>query len=135
MPESGRRGVGTTNHCMHGDHVIIEEVMDWRPFDHLTLTTLLPMPGAPKILMTYAFSDYADGGTHIEIRVAKPKPKDKEFLEKVGTEFQKNITNEVAALRQMLEGPHKLPAAVDEPILPVSAERFLTQPVRTNLPT
>jgi uncharacterized protein YndB with AHSA1/START domain len=135
MPESGRRGVGTTNHCMHGAHVIIEEVMDWRPYDHLTLTTLLPMPVAPKILMTYAFSENADSGTHIEIRVAKPKPKDKEFLEKVGTEFQKNITNEVAALRQMLEGPHKLPAAVDEPILPVSAERFLTQPVRTNLPT
>ena len=92
------------------------------------------MPVAPKILMTYAFSENADGGTHIEIRVANPKPKDKEFLEKVGAEFQKNITNEVAALRLMLEGPHRLPAA-DEPILPVSAERFLTQPVRTNLPT
>jgi hypothetical protein len=25
MPESGRRGVGTTNHCMHGAHVIIED--------------------------------------------------------------------------------------------------------------
>jgi uncharacterized protein YndB with AHSA1/START domain len=24
----GRRGVGTTNHCMHGPHAIIEEVLD-----------------------------------------------------------------------------------------------------------
>ena len=51
----GRRGAGTTNHCMHGAAAIIEEVLDWRPFDYLTLTTLLPIPGAPKVLMTYAF--------------------------------------------------------------------------------
>jgi len=133
-PESGRRGIGTTNHCMHGAHTIIEEVIDWRPFDYLTLTTLLPMPGAPKVLMTYAFSDTAGsagagGGTHIEIRVAKPKPKDKAFLEHVGAEFQKTITGEVATLRRMLEGQEGAPAAVEEPALPVSSDRFLTQPV------
>ncbi len=124
---SGRRGVGTVNHCMHGAHAIIEEVIDWRPFDYLTLTTLLPMPDAPKVLMTYAFST-ARGGTHIEIRVAKPKPKDKAFLEQVGPEFPKNITSEVATLRPMIEG-----AAVttnDEPPLPLSKDRFLIQPVQ-----
>ena len=116
---------------MHGAHAIIEEVIDWRPFDYLTLTTLLPMPDAPKVLMTYAFSEPASGGTHIEIRVAKPKPKDQAFLEHVGPEFQKNITKEVATLRRMLEGLHGSAAGLEEPALPVSAERFLTQPVRT----
>jgi hypothetical protein len=24
----GRRGVGTTNHCMHGDGVTLEEILD-----------------------------------------------------------------------------------------------------------
>jgi uncharacterized protein YndB with AHSA1/START domain len=128
MPKGGRRGVGTINHCMHGPHAIIEDVIDWRPFDYLTLTTLLPMPGAPKVLMTYAFSESAGGGTHIEIRVAKPKPKDKAFLEQVGPEFHKNITNEVATLRGMLEGKQGV-ADVEEPALPLSGERFLTQPV------
>jgi uncharacterized protein YndB with AHSA1/START domain len=33
--QGGRRGVGTVNHCMHGPHAIIEEVLDWRPFDYL----------------------------------------------------------------------------------------------------
>ncbi len=127
--QSGRRGVGTTNHCMHGAHAIIEEVIDWRPFDYLTLTTLVPMPGAPKVLMTYAFSESAGGGTHVEIRVAKPKPKDQAFLEQVGAQFQKTITSEVATLRQMLEGQEGAPAVVEEPTLPVSAERFLSQPV------
>jgi len=113
---------------MHGPNAIIEEVLDWRPFDYLTLTTLLPMPDAPKVLMTYAFSESAGGGTHIEIRVAKPKPKDQAFLDHVGPEFQKHITSEVATLRGMIEGQQDA-AGVEEADLPVSAERFLTQPV------
>ena len=48
----GRRGVGTKNHCMHGKDAIIEEMLDWRPFDYFTVSTLLPIPGAPKIVMT-----------------------------------------------------------------------------------
>jgi uncharacterized protein YndB with AHSA1/START domain len=130
MAKGGRRGVGTVNHCMHGPHAIIEEVMDWRPFDYLTLTTLLPMPDAPKVLMTYAFSERRSGITHIEIRVAKPKPKDKAFLEQVGPEFQKHITDEVATLRLMLERQPGAAADVEEPALPVSSNRFVTQPVQ-----
>jgi hypothetical protein len=39
------------------------------------------------------------------------------------------ITNEVATLRTMIEGQNGPPAAVEEPTLPVSGERFLTQPI------
>jgi uncharacterized protein YndB with AHSA1/START domain len=98
----GRRGVGTTNHCMHGPHAVIEEILDWRPCDYLTLTTLLPLPDAPKVLMSYALSEIDGGGTHIEIRIAKPKPKDTAFLEHVVEEFRKNITNEIASLKEIL---------------------------------
>ena len=65
LSQSGRRGVGTTNHCMHGAHAIIEEVLDWRPFDYLTISTLLPMPEAPKVIMTYAFLEEKPGGGRI----------------------------------------------------------------------
>ena len=71
---NGRRGDGTQNHRMHGKDAIIEDVLAWRPFDHITLTTLLPVP-APKILMSYAFDERADGGAHFEVRFAKPKPR------------------------------------------------------------
>ena len=77
----GRRGAGTQNHCIHGKDAIIEDILDWRPFDHITLTTLLPVPGAPKILMSYAFDERKDGGTHFEVRFAKPKPEDLSFYE------------------------------------------------------
>ena len=101
--ESGRRGIGTINHCIHGPHAIIEEVLDWRPFDYLTLTTLLPMPGAPKVLMTYAFLESDNDATHVEIRIGKAKPKDRPFLEQVVDQFRKTITSEVGALASILE--------------------------------
>ena len=127
--EGGRRGAGTINHCMHGAHVIIEEVIDWRPFEYLTLTTLLPMPGAPKVIMTYAYSETAEGGTHIEIRAAKPKPKDQAFFLQVGPEFAKTITSEVATLRRMLEEMQASAAPIEEPTLSASSNRFMTEPV------
>ncbi len=126
---SGRRGVGSTIHCMHGAHVIIEEILAWRPFDYLTLSTLLPMPKAPKIVTTYAFLPSTTRGTHVEIRVAKPRPRDQAFLEQVAAQFQTTITSEVAALRRIIEGREETSLVVEEAALPASAERFLTQPV------
>lgn len=128
----GRRGAGTTNHCMHGDHVIIEEVLDWRPFDYVTLNTLLPMPDAPKVLMTYAFAETAGNGTRVEIRIAKPKPKDVPFLEQVGGKFHKTITGEVEVLRTLIEGENDAPPAVEEPPLPQTSGRIPTRPAASS---
>ncbi len=33
---AGRQGVGTTNHCVHGKAVVLEEILDWRPFRYVT---------------------------------------------------------------------------------------------------
>jgi hypothetical protein len=79
--------------------------------------------------MSYAFLEEEPGATHIEIRLARPKPKDQAFLDHVGAEFQKTITAEIETLRQMLEGQDAARGPLEEPMLPVGAERFLTQPV------
>jgi hypothetical protein len=89
--QNGRRGVGTINHCMHGPHAIIEEVLGWRPFDYPTISTLLPMPDAPKAIMSYAFLEPNPGATHIEIRLAKPKPKDQAFLDLCGGDTSSTV--------------------------------------------
>ena len=125
----GRRGAGTQVHCMHGKDAIIEDVLDWRPFDYLTLATQLPTPGAPKILMTYAFDEREDGGTHFELRVAKPKPQDLPFYQQVWPTVQSNYDSGFQTLRLMLEEKAGSPAVVDEPPVPASGERFLTHPV------
>jgi uncharacterized protein YndB with AHSA1/START domain len=110
----GRRGVGTINHCMHGPDVFLEEVNDWRPFDTLTLTTLPPMPGAAKVVMTYAFIENPVS-THVEIRVAKPKPREEAFFTEFGPTLLQILEGDLARLKDMLE---RAPAAVEEPALP-----------------
>jgi hypothetical protein len=116
------------NHCMHGKDAVIEDILDWRPIDYITLNTLLPAPGAPKILMSYAFGEREDGGTHFEGRFAKPKPKDLPLYEHAWPNVRNKFTGEFEILRTLLEGQAK--AAGDEPALPASRERFLTQPVQ-----
>jgi uncharacterized protein YndB with AHSA1/START domain len=126
----GRRGVGTQNHCMHGKDVIIEEILDWRPPEYMTFTTQLPVPGAPKILMSYCFSERQEGGTHAELRIAKPKPKDQPFLEQVAAQVRPGYEASFVALRALLAGQADAPEPLSEPPVPASAERFMTQPVK-----
>ena len=126
------RGIGTKNHCIHGKDAIVEEVLDWRPFDYFTVSTLLPIPGAPKIMMTHAFQDRINGATHIEMRVAQPKPKDKAFVDQAGAKFKENITKAIGNLRLMVEDQQTSLSVIDEPPLIASSERFLTEPVKSN---
>jgi len=128
---NGRRGAGTQNHCMHGKDAIIEDILDWRPFDYVTLAALLPIPGAPKIRFTYAFEGQADGGTRFELRFAKPKPKDLAFFEQVWPKVQSNFEAGFDILRSMLEERASDSDGAGEPSIPVSRERFHTQPVQS----
>lgn len=117
------------NHCLHGKDEVIEDVIDWRPVDYVTLTALLPIPSAPKILMSYTFEDRGDGGTHFEFRVAQPKPKDLPFYELVRPTVLENFTVGFDVVRSMLAEQLTASTAEDEPPLPASRERFLTQPL------
>jgi uncharacterized protein YndB with AHSA1/START domain len=125
---TGRRGVGTQNHCMHGKDAVVEDVLDWRPFDYVTMNALVPMANAPKVMLTYAFTD-RPGGTHLEVRVAQPKAKDRPFFEAAEPGFKENFNQAVGNLKLLLEGQAAAPAVVDEPPLLATPERFLTQPV------
>jgi uncharacterized protein YndB with AHSA1/START domain len=129
---TGRRGVGTQNHCMHGAHALIEDVVDWRPFDYVTLNSLVPVPNAPHILVTYAFGDRPDGGTHVEIRIARPKPKDRAFAEQMKEGWEQAFGQGLKNLGLLLQDQKAGPAVVEEPPLPVSSERFLTEPVHAH---
>ena len=125
-----RRGVGTKVHCMHGKDAIIEELLDWRPFDYFTLSALLPIPGAPKVVMTRVVQERPNGTTHLEMRIAKPKAKDKAFVDQIAPKFKEDVTKAIATLRQLLEGQQTSVAVIDEPPLTPSNERFLIEPVK-----
>jgi len=125
----GRRGAGTQNHCLHGKDAVIEDLLDWRPFDYVTLTALLPIPGAPKILFSYSFEERSDGGTHFEFRVAKPKLKDLPFYERVRPMIETDFTTGFDILRTMVAERLAASTVENDPPLPVSRERFVTQPL------
>ena len=77
--------------------------MEWRPFESVTFMTLLPAPKAPRIPMTYAFTETGHGGTRVEIRVATPKPRDRDFVEQAASHFSETITREVGVLKGLIE--------------------------------
>ena len=114
---------------MHGKDAIIEELLDWRPFDYFTMSTLLPIPGAPKMVMTRAVQDRPNGTTHLEMRIAKPKPKDTAFVDQAAAKFKEDMTKAIETLRQILKEQTSI-AVIDEPSLMPSHERFLTEPVK-----
>ena len=57
----GRRGTGTRNHCVHGKDVVLEEILDWRPFDYYTVELKLPMPLLKPVRMTFELEDTPEG--------------------------------------------------------------------------
>jgi len=127
---NGRRGTGTINHCMHGEDVIVEEILDWRPLDCITRRMQVFDTGL-NLTMTHALSDGADGGTRIEVRVAKPPPEDMERFMQVAPLMQQSMQASSETLVKMLNeaAAQSRGSEAAEPKLPVSAGRFVTQPV------
>jgi uncharacterized protein YndB with AHSA1/START domain len=65
----GRRGPGTKNHCAHGQDVIVEEVLDWRPFDYFTVRfVVMGLPIEETCELTAA-----GDGTRVTLRPKIPR--------------------------------------------------------------
>jgi uncharacterized protein YndB with AHSA1/START domain len=99
----GRRGPGSSNHCMHGKDAVVEEILDWRPYDYVTDRTVLDTPGGPtKVLHTIELEPTASGTT-IHLRFAAPKTKrEKALMEHIGPAYgaalRSGIPNLIAQL-------------------------------------
>lgn len=61
----GRQRVGVTNHCVHGPDVIIEQIVDWQPFDYFTMS--YDLPGVEAMRLTTELEP-RDGETTVTIR-------------------------------------------------------------------
>ncbi len=128
-----RRGTGTTNHCMHGADVLVEEILDWRPTDYVTHRTTLP--DGLKAVDTFAFED-VPGGTRVRIRFTWGRSRRER---EQGTSFRDFIAGLVehgqANLRDVLAEEMARRAALTadappEPDAPESMDRELREPVR-----
>ena len=121
---SGRRGVGTVNHCIHGKDAIIEEVLDWQPGVSVTTRSRLPIPGLPPVVMTNDIELLAAGGTRVTVRIGRPKPKDRPAFEVMYSGVEPLVlaaTDGIAAALD--EEMRQRAAAPSEPEVPASPER------------
>jgi uncharacterized protein YndB with AHSA1/START domain len=116
-----RRAVGTTNHCMHGKDAIVEEVLDWRPFDYFTMRSTIGTPVGPvKIVGTFELEPTTTG-TRVHVRFAKPKSaKDRAMLVPMRPIFQGMIDSGAAAVQTLVATEFRArdAAAGDQPPLP-----------------
>jgi uncharacterized protein YndB with AHSA1/START domain len=61
----GRPGPGTTNHCVHGKDVVLEQILDWHPFQ--TFTDRSHLDGFGELDSTTDFEATATG-THVVLQ-------------------------------------------------------------------
>ena len=130
---TGRRGVGTMNHCVHGKDAIVEEILDWRPPEYFTVRWQMPIPQAPKLNYMYTLIA-TPTGTHMTMRIEQPRSKaDRAFLEVLLPQLEPTVRAGIASLEPLLaEEMARLAAgsaAGPEPDVPASVGRFLEPPV------
>ncbi len=100
----GRRGPGSANHCMHGNDAVVEEILDWRPYDYVTDRTVLDTPGGPvKVLHTLEFEPVATG-TVIHIRFGAPRSaREKALMKDIGPAYAAALQSSFPSLIAQLE--------------------------------
>ena len=131
---AARRGAGTVNHCIHGKDTIIEEVLDWRPVDYVTVRTQLPMTGVPKLVNSFVLMDQGNGRTRVEMRVARPRSaKDRAIAEQLLPMLDVSINEGLKALRPLIEGAaseaREAARAAAEPEMPAAHGRNVREPI------
>lgn len=129
---AGRRGVGTTNHCVHGREAIVEEIVAWRPPGLLTLRFQVPVPGIPRFTISDILEPTPDGqSSMVTVRVLRPKrADDRAKFEAMRPMLTASYEAGTARLREALEAHLAARAASGdqagpEPALPVSQGRHM----------
>ena len=89
---------------MHGKDAVVEEILDWRPYDYVTDRTILETPGGPvKLLHTIEFEPTADG-TLVHIRFGAPKTKrEATLLESLGPAYGQALQSSLPGLLSQLD--------------------------------
>ncbi|MGR2751348.1 DUF2652 domain-containing protein [Agromyces arachidis] len=100
-----RRGVGTVNHCQHGAGNILEEVLDWRPYEYLTVRSTMPTPLGPIHLRTMTeLEPTPEGGTIVHFRVGAPSSaRERIIMRLLGRRLDSTLRASSALLADQLE--------------------------------
>jgi len=99
-----RRTVGATNHCMHGRDEILEQILDWRPFDYLTQRSTMQTPRGPVTFVNTLELEPTTTGTIVHMRFAPPATeREQAILAEMRPMFEGMFEADRVALRTLLE--------------------------------
>ncbi len=117
-----RRAVGARNHCRHGaDAGVLEEILDWRPYDYLSDRGTHQTPSGPaRMIETIEFEPTATGTT-IHFRYQLPRSaKERAALTALEPVYHQVFANWMARLATLLDAEATAldAAQVEEPGLP-----------------
>lgn len=111
--EGGRRGSGSENHCRHGEDAVIEQILDWRPFDHVTDRTVIVTPEGPVRTLHTIELEELETGTRIHLRFGPGQTKrEREALSRIGPAYGSALASRLPELAAQLEAAAAA-AAVD----------------------
>ena len=97
---SGRRGRGTTNHCVHGRGAITEEILDWHPFRYFTQRLDMPMLGS--CIQTYEFRPVGEDATELRIRIQRLRGRQRLVWQLMGRMISKAMKANAVVLDRVL---------------------------------
>jgi hypothetical protein len=116
-----RRSVGATIHCMHGAEAVIEEILDWRPYDYWSNRSTINTPAGPMRMLATVELEPTASGTTIHFRYAAPRaPKERAILQELLPVYEGMFAASSAAMISQLEAE--------------LAERRVDSPVEPDLP-
>jgi hypothetical protein len=116
-----RRGVGATIHCMHGAEAVVEEILDWRPYDYWSNRSTINTPAGPIKMLATVELEPTGSGTTIHFRYAAPKAaKERAILQELLPVYEGMFAASSTAMISQLEAE--------------LAERRVDPPVEPDLP-
>jgi uncharacterized protein YndB with AHSA1/START domain len=120
--QGGRRAVGATNHCRHGtEGGVLEEILDWRPYDYMSDRGTHDTPSGPiRMLETIEFEPTA-AGTMIHFRYAPPRTaKERKIVAGLEPFYREVFAARMARLADLLDAEAVVRGAeqAEEPGLP-----------------
>ena len=99
-----RRSVGATIHCMHGSEAVIEEILDWRPYDYWSNRSTINTPAGPIRMLNTVELEPTATGTTIHFRYAAPKaPKERAIFQGALPMYEAIFQQSSAAIMSQLE--------------------------------
>jgi len=105
----GRRGVGTTNHCVHGKDSHLEEIVDWWPMEYFSYVVRHPVTGESLVTEVHEPLDEEHTRLHWLMRVQAPQarammadPQHRPMFEQFAREMRESLERSLARLTHIL---------------------------------